>query len=776
MKILFLFTLSLVFGSFSNPVEQQRVFLIGDSTMANKKLTDAPETGWGQVFHEFFHDGIVFFNHAVNGRSTKSFRDRGHWSVVLNQLQKDDYVIIQFGHNDAKTDDPERYAPANTDFKANLIRYIDEIVSKGAIPILATPVYRRKFDKNNILLDGHGDYPAVVKQVASDKRVEILDMHTESGRVFTEHGPELSKHIVMHCPANMYSKFPNGITDDTHFSPYGARVMAAAACGLLVKLRHPLRNYLKKSVFPNKMKYEIPQIISTNFKKDTFDIIRYGAVSNIKHVNTSNIQSAIDNAHKNGGGVVLVPSGLWITGPLQIKSNVNLHLAKGALLQFSDDRLQYPIVETTWEGQVAYRCQAPLSARNQTNVAITGEGTIDGAGHVWKSVKKSKLTDSQWQSLIQSGGVHDGKTWFPSQASKIGHESSWANKITEGKTMADYESVRDFLRPNFVSFINCDVVLIDGPTFNNSPAWTLHPLMCRHTSILNATVINPWYGQNNDAIDLESCRYGILDNCTFDTGDDAITIKSGRDAEGRKRGIATENFIITNTTVLHGHGGFVIGSEMSGGVNNLFVNNCTFLGTDIGLRFKTTRGRGGSVHDIFISNIHMTKIVGEAILFDMYYAAKDPISLLGDDQAAPEIKEEPITEATPEFKDFYMENIHCIGASAAIVMNGLPEKNIENIQIVNASFQSNQGLKINDAHKIIIKDIVLTHKEGLPLLVNNASDILLENVEIINSTKGLGKIQGAKSKNIRFSNVVPSFTLDKLVVDKKSDKKSISIK
>jgi DNA sulfur modification protein DndE len=150
-----------------------------------------------------------------------------------------------------------------------------------------------------------------------------------------------------------------------------------------------------------------------------------------------------------------------------------------------------------------------VSARNQSNIGLTGEGTIDGAGHVWKSVKSSKLTESQWKSLIKTG-VNDGNTWYPTAASKIGHESDWAKKITAGKTFQDYESVRDFLRPNMVSFINCDVVLIDGPVFNNSPAWTLHPLMCRHTSVKNTTVINPWYGQNNDAIDLESCRFGIL--------------------------------------------------------------------------------------------------------------------------------------------------------------------------------------------------------------------------------------------------------------------------
>ena len=771
------FAIFLTFGLFPflMPHSSQKVFLIGDSTMANKKTSDAPETGWGQVFGEFFNAGVEIHNHAVNGRSTKSFRDKGHWNEVLSKLGKDDYVIIQFGHNDAKKDGPERFAEAKTDYKSNLIAYISEIKAKGAIPILATPVFRRKFDEKGTLIDGHGDYPAVVRDIAKSQNVDLLDMHHATEQLFKNHGPELSKHIVMHYPGGVFMKFPNGVKDDTHFSPYGAKLVAASACRLLMEQKHPLRNFLKKSVFPSKMLYELPQVINTSFRRDTFDITRYGAKSGIGHLNTSSIQATIENASNAGGGVVLIPSGLWVTGPIVLKSNVNLHLSYGALLQFSEDRMQYPIIETTWEGQVAYRCQAPISARNQSNIGLTGEGTIDGAGHVWKSVKRSKLTESQWKSLIKTG-VNDGNTWYPTAASKIGHESDWAKKITAGKTIQDYESVRDFLRPNMVSFINCDVVLIDGPVFNNSPAWTLHPLMCRHTSVKNTTVINPWYGQNNDAIDLESCRFGILDNCTFDTGDDAITIKSGRDAEGRKRGIPTSDFIIKNTKVLHGHGGFVIGSEMSGGVHNMYVNNCTFLGTDIGLRFKTTRGRGGSVHDIYISDIHMTKIVGEAILFDMYYAAKDPIALIGDESGPIEIKAEPVTEATPEFRDFYMENIYCNGAKTALAINGLPEMNVKNIQITNAGFVSEKGISINDANEISLKNFHLMHTSGIPVSINNSQMITLDNFEINGSPSEVCQISGEKSKNIRLTNFKQKLNNGSIRIDPKSDKKSISIK
>ena len=752
MKYFYLIILAFGFFAFvSTP--KQRVFMIGDSTMANKKTTDAPETGWGQVFPLIFNEGIEFHNYAVNGRSTKSFREKGHWKEVLEQLRKDDYVIIQFGHNDAKKEDPERYAEATTDYKNNLIQYITEIKEKGAIPILCTPVNRRKFNEKGEFVDTHGKYPSVVKEVAQQQNVELLDIQEGSRKLIIEHGEELSKSMFMHLNPNTFPKYPNGLKDDTHFTPYGAKLIAAKVADLLVKQKHPLRTYLKTSPFTNKFAYELPLVIEPVFKNDTFEITKYGAKTGINSLNTKSIQDAIDNASNLGGGTVSVPSGLWITGPLVLKSNVNLHLEKGAVLQFSDDRNQYPIIETTWEGQKAYRCQAPISAFNQTNIALTGQGTIDGAGQVWKAVKKSKLTESQWIALLKTGGVTDGTTWYPSASSKLGHEYlSWASKIVEGKTMQDYESVRDYLRPNMVSLNNCTRIKIDGLTFLNSPAWTLHPLLCQHITVANTNVINPWFGQNNDAIDLESCKNGILDNCLFDTGDDAITIKSGKDEEGRKRGVPTENFIISNTKVLHGHGGFVIGSEMSGGVRNMFVHDCSFMGTDIGLRFKTTRGRGGSVNNIYVANISMSKIVGEAVLFDMYYAAKDPIVLAGEEGHKRNTQLLPVTEGTPEFKDFYLENISCNNANTAILVNGLPEKNIQHINIKNSSFKSQKGIEINDADTFNFENVEVNNSEGNWIKLHDAKNIIFNNV-FGNKTQNKISISGETSSKIQFMNM-----------------------
>lgn len=747
VKSLTFLSLAIVFA-FTIQAPKQHVYLIGDSTMANKKVTDAPETGWGQVLSSYFTDAVQFHNHAVNGRSTKSFRDRGHWAEVFNALQKDDYVIIQFGHNDSKKDDSTRYAEPNKAYRYNLERYIDEVKSKGAIPILCTPVNRRKFDQSGIFVDQHGEYPKVVREVASSKGVDLIDMHAESQIILEQMGEQASEKLFMHYPGGIFTKFPNGINDNTHFSSYGAKMMAAGFCKALVASSHPLRSYLVKSAFPTKLQYEVPLIYEPVFRKDTFDITRYGAKSDASFVNTSAIQTAIDMANTAMGGTVVIPSGLWITGPIILKSNVNLHVERGALLQFIDDRDAYPIVKTTWEGQEAYRCQAPIWAVEQSNIAITGLGIIDGAGQIWKSVKKSKLTESQWTKLVKSGGVVDKDIWYPTESSRIGHQSDWAKKVSKENSLEDYTTVKDFLRPNMLSLSGCDNILIEGVTFQNSPAWTLHPLLCTHTTIRNVNVKNPWFGQNNDALDLESCKYGVVEGCTFDTGDDAITIKSGRDEEGRKRGVPTEHIIITNTTVFHGHGGFVIGSEMSGGVNNMFVNNCTFLGTDIGLRFKTTRGRGGKVSNIFISDINMSDIVGEAILFDMYYAAVDPIALIGDKKVNANMSLLPVNEGTPVFQDFYMDHINCRGAATAVQMNGLPEMNINNVTLSNSSIKSVQGIRINDSDGVKLNNVGIYNDNGEVVQLHNAKNILITNLKTANKSPNEISIAGNLSKKI----------------------------
>ncbi|HEV7332768.1 MAG TPA: DUF4350 domain-containing protein [Flavisolibacter sp.] len=489
------------------------------------------------------------------------------------------------------------------------------------------------------------------------------------------------------------------------------------------------------------------------FKKDSFFITTFGAKADGVTLNTASINNAIATANQRGGGVVVIPAGLWLTGPVVLQSNVNLHLQKGALLQFTDDFNQYPLVEANWEGLPQMRNQSPLSATGATNIAITGYGIIDGNGDAWRMVKKEKLTESNWKKLVASGGVLDEakRIWYPTESSLKGSTMQNPGVIDGKKTPEFYQSVKDFLRPNLLLFTSCKNVLLEGVTFQNSPAWCLHPLMCEDLTVRNITVKNPWYAQNGDGIDVESCKNVLIEGSTFDVGDDGICIKSGRDEAGRKRGMPTENVIVRNNTVYSAHGGFVIGSEMSGGARNLYVDNNTFIGTDIGLRFKTTRGRGGIVENIFINNTYMTDIIGEAILFDMYYAARDPVPLAGERREPPKVEEKPVTEETPQFRNFYIKNVVVNGAEKAIFVRGLPEMNVQNIYMEDLVMQSKHGLDMTEGTNIAIKNAYFIPQDVNPVMnIHNSKSITLENIRYNNAALLLN-VTGQKSANIQLN-------------------------
>lgn len=499
----------------------------------------------------------------------------------------------------------------------------------------------------------------------------------------------------------------------------------------------------------------LPKVQVPVFKADTFNIVKYGAVSDGLTLNTKSINDAIAAANKNGGGVVFIPNGKWATGPIRLQSNVNLHLAENALLAFTKDRSQYKLIETNWEGLAAVRNESPISGTNLENIALTGKGIIDGAGESWRMVKKEKLTAGQWKKLLASGGVlNEAKNiWYPTEESLRGVSLKDAGKIKPGKNLNDYAAVKDFLRPNLMVLTKCKKVLIEGLTIQNSPAWNLHPLMCEDITLNNVYVKNPWYAQNGDGLDLESCKNVVIENSTFDVGDDGICIKSGRDAEGRARAIPTENVLVKNCTVYHAHGGFVVGSEMSGGARNIFVTDCTFMGTDIGLRFKSTRGRGGVVEKIYMRNINMKDIVAEAILFDLYYSAKAPVYKEGELRQAPVHSDVKVSEETPVFKDLFVSNVVCDGAERAIFVRGLPEMPVSNINLSNMTLQSEEAVFIQDADHISLKNINFVSRHAKPLFdLTNAAHIAIDNVRFNKGAELLFSITGDKSADITVSN------------------------
>ena len=314
------------------------------------------------------------------------------------------------------------------------------------------------------------------------------------------------------------------------------------------------------------------------------------------------------------------------------------------------------------------------------------------------------MTEGQWKEVLaRPGGVEAKKGyWVPNQAYADAEKSANMN-VPKAQTDEEWNAIKRFLRPVMISLVNCKNVLLQGVIFQNSPAWNIHPLMCENIIIDNVLARNPSYAQNGDALDL-------IVNSKFDAGDDGICLKSGKDADGRRRGVPCANVVVDGCTVFAGHGGFVVGSEMSGGVKNILVQNCQFLGTDVGLRFKSTRGRGGIVENIFINNVSMTDIKTDAITFNMYYGGKSVAEMLADGDNPDNTTKMPVNEETPIFRNIDIKNIICNGAGRAMEFNGLPEMPINGIRLQNINIQAKADAVFNNCQNIKQRNVHITVK------------------------------------------------------------------
>lgn len=412
-----------------------------------------------------------------------------------------------------------------------------------------------------------------------------------------------------------------------------------------------------------------------------FDITSFGAVADGKSLCTYAFKAAVDACREKGGGTIYVPAGEFLTGAIHLCSNVILYLEAGSRLLFSPNKENYPLLFTRWEGAECQVYSPLVYGKDLRNVSITGRGIMDGQGECW------------WE-------MHRNKTL-------------------------------EYPRPRFISFERCDNVLIEGVTLINSPAWTINPLCSENVTIHKVTIKNPADSPNTDGINPDSCKNVHIANCHVDVGDDCITIKSG--VEDCLVKVPCENITITNCTMVHGHGGVVIGSEMSGDVRNVVISNCVFEGTDRGLRIKSRRGRGGVVEDIRVSNIIMKNVFCPFVLNLYYYCGPK-----GMDQYVWDKNAYPVNEATPIFRRIHFSNITAREVhAAASFMYGLPEMPVEDITFDNISVQ-------------LAKDAV----PALPAMMSNLEPM---------AKKGFF---GCNMKNVRFSNVTvegqegPAFTIE----------------
>ena len=460
------------------------------------------------------------------------------------------------------------------------------------------------------------------------------------------------------------------------------------------------------SRYTKELPFQMPEVSAPQIPDRSVNLRDFGAVGDGRVLNTDAFARAIDALSAQGGGRLVVPAGVWFTGPITLKSNINLHLEVGAVIQFSGDDSLYSLIDTSFEGLNTKRCQSPLTANGCENIAITGRGVIDGNGQFWRPVKRIKMTDSQWKEVLsRPGGVAvRSDYWVPSQGYADAEKNADMN-VVKASTAEEWNNYKRFLRPVMISLVNCKNVLLQGVIFQNSPAWNIHPLMCENIIIDNVLARNPAYAQNGDALDLESCKNALIVNSKFDAGDDGICIKSGKDADGRRRGRPCENVVVDGCTVFAGHGGFVVGSEMSGGVRNILVKSCQFLGTDVGLRFKSTRGRGGIVENIFIHDISMTDIKTDAITFNMYYGGKSVAEMLADGDNPDNTTKAPVTEETPIFRNIDIQDIVCNGAGRAMEFNGLPEMPIQGINLKNIVIRAKKDATFTNAENITKENV-----------------------------------------------------------------------
>ena len=345
-----------------------------------------------------------------------------------------------------------------------------------------------------------------------------------------------------------------------------------------------------------------------------------------------------------------MPAGQWHTGAIRLKSNVNLHIAEGATLKFSADPAKYPVVFTRWEGVECMNYSPLIYAWEQENVAVTGKGTLDGSASVDTWWGWNRKTDNPTRQAAARKRLNEmGQQGVPVEKRVFGEGS--------------------FLRPNFIQPYRCRNVLVEGVTIVNSPMWEIHPALCTNVTVRRVKISS--HGPNNDGCDPESCRDVLIEDCVFDTGDDCIAIKSGRNNDGRRVGVPSENFVIRNCTMKDGHGGVVIGSEISGGCRNVFAEDCTMdsPNLDRALRLKTNASRGGTIESIFMRKVKVGRVAEAVLTIDLLY------------------EEGPKGDFPPTVRNISIEQVTSSASPRVMYIRGFPGATIDDIKLTDCTFK-----------------------------------------------------------------------------------------
>jgi len=480
--------------------------------------------------------------------------------------------------------------------------------------------------------------------------------------------------------------------------------------------------------------FESFQIKSPVFPDRIFNLADRGAVGDGVFKNTEIINVTIQACSEAGGGRVVVPEGIYLTGPITMASNVNLHLEAGAVLLFSADDEDNPL---SFSSNGKASLPPLINGSDLENVAITGSGVINGNGDKWRPVKKEKRTESQWKTLIKSGGElsSDGKLWFPRKGTQAAIDlmkSMKSSKMTE----ADWEKVRYTLRPYTLSLENTKNMLVEGITLMNSPHITNMLRGINGLVMHQVKVLNEWWYQNADGLDISRCRNVLMLDCTVNTGDDGICMKSSGREEGSYR---LENIVIKDCKVYHGHGGFVIGSNTDGGMNNIYVKNLTCSLTDVGLRFKSDVTRGGRVGNIFIEDAYLVNLQGEAISFNLNYK----------DNAAIPVNADASEFLSPDFNGIHFKNIYCYGAEKAAVIGGVnADLHVANVSFENMLMQTDEGFEATQTRGLSFNNVTIVPKKGQAYLLENTQDVSFKSMKA--ATGVTVQVKGSESRGLKF--------------------------
>ncbi len=428
------------------------------------------------------------------------------------------------------------------------------------------------------------------------------------------------------------------------------------------------------------------EIRTTSFPERSYNINDFGAQENDpQQLCHPAINRAIETCSAQGGGTVVIPEGTYYTGPITLKSNVNLHLEAGAVLRFdTDQRLYFPAVLTRWEGIDCYNARPLIYAHGAHNIAITGQGTIDG-----------QATNENWWPMC--GAPRYG--WKEGMVAQRNGGRERLLMYAETFTPIDQRIMtpEDGLRPQLINLYSCNTILIEGVALKNSPFWVIHPLFCEDLIVRGVRIES--HGPNSDGCDPESSRNVLIENCYFDTGDDCIAIKSGRNADGRKWNIPSENIIVRGCQMKNGHGGVVVGSEISGGYRNLYVENCQMDSPELDrvIRIKTSTCRGGVVENIFVRNIAVGQCKEAVLKINLQY----------------ENREKCQRGFIPTVRNVHLENIACRKSQYGVLITGLEEEiQVYDVSLQNCSFDnvSSGGNQITGARDIKFNNVMINGK------------------------------------------------------------------